>query len=157
QCGLEVRDLRDRIGHRHAVERLAQQAPTFGRWLARELVKVHRARVYSRRMSDELFRRLFYAATTIARRAPASTWTTATSHTFERDVSCFDWRLGDLLDNLGVRHRSYPSRQYIPGRVALLGEADAVPPRPVIDQFLDRGGTVIVEGTEMLAPLDLVG
>jgi len=108
-------------------------------------------------VADDRFDRLLDFAAILVRRTPlaARTWHAVVARSFRRDVTCFDWRVDSLLDDLGVAHRSYPSKHRIPGRVAVARDARDAPAADVIGEFLGRGGTLVVEGTELLDRLEL--
>jgi hypothetical protein len=88
-------------------------------------------------------------AGTLARRANAAQWAPI-ERAFRRDITSFNWRSRGVLDGLGILHRSYAAKARVPGRVMLACDAKDAPEAAVCEDFLARGGTMIVEGKELL-------
>ncbi|MFT3698599.1 MAG: hypothetical protein QM831_35970 [Kofleriaceae bacterium] len=90
----------------------------------------------------------------LVRRIP-SNWQELAASTFRRDITSFEFRYNDLLEALGFPCRTWPNTIHIPGKLAFVKDADDAPEDFAIREFLQRGGTLVVEGREVPERLEL--
>ena len=105
-------------------------------------------------MADSDFDRILAFAGTFARRVNVAHWGPIEG-AFRRDITSFNWRSRGVLDALGVLHRTYPAKARIPGRVMFGCDAKDAPEATVCEEFLARGGTMIVDGKALLDVLEI--
>ncbi|MEO8707269.1 MAG: hypothetical protein ABI867_44995 [Kofleriaceae bacterium] len=87
---------------------------------------------------------LLEVAAAASRQAAGERWHATLARTFKRDVTSFSWRANAVLEALGLLSRSWPRKTRIPGRLAFVDDGDDAPTAPAIQDFLARGGTLVV-------------
>gem|GEM_PF-5333782 len=90
--------------------------------------------------------RVVPVAAELWRRTVGSDTRASIDRAFKRDITVNDVWTGWVLDEMGIATRRYAKEPFVPDRVLMLAGDDDHPPEDVLDGFLARGGTLIVEG-----------